>query len=92
MGAWTVNQPLVLAQVAFSKNKLKEISHFDPAFLADKIKFSESWYEHTSFSAGCSPQMSPDRGLCGSRIKAAGHKCNYKILVYLHSNAPKEFV
>lgn len=47
LGAWTVNQPLVLAQVAFSKNKLKEISHFAPAFYADKIKFSESWYEHT---------------------------------------------
>ena len=47
MGTWTVNKPLVLAQVVFSKNKLDEIKHFNPEVYDDRLKFTEDWYAHT---------------------------------------------
>jgi hypothetical protein len=47
MGTWVVNEPLVLAQVVFSKKKINDIKHFNPELYDDRIKFTESWYEHT---------------------------------------------
>ena len=46
MGTWKVNEPLALAQIAFSPQKLHELKHFNPSLYEERIKFTKDWYTH----------------------------------------------
>lgn len=47
MSVWTVNAPLVLAQMVFSEKKLNEIKHLNPELYEDRIQFTRNWYTYT---------------------------------------------
>lgn len=47
MGIWRVKEPLLLADVIFSKSKLLEYRHIDEERYDKLIKFTDDWYEHT---------------------------------------------
>lgn len=46
-GVWAVKEPLLLADVIFSKSKLLEYRHIDEERYNKLIKFTDDWYEHT---------------------------------------------
>ena len=46
LGTWTIEEPLVLAEVVFSKSKLKEVLHIDQVRYGEQLKFTDEWYEN----------------------------------------------
>jgi hypothetical protein len=47
MGIWAIKEPLILADVVFSKSKLLEYRHIDEERYDNLIKFTDDWYEYT---------------------------------------------
>jgi hypothetical protein len=45
LGTWEIKAPLVLAQVAFSLDKLEELKPLAPRIYEERIEFAKSWYQ-----------------------------------------------
>ena len=46
MSTWKIKEPLVLAEVMFSKDKLNNLKGFDPGRYEEQIKYADDWYNN----------------------------------------------
>jgi hypothetical protein len=46
MSTWRINEPLILAEVIFSKSKLSELKHLNKERYEEQLKHTDEWYKH----------------------------------------------